>query len=92
MNRYQVIYQRHAVERMAQRGVSEEEAMKCVICKQGETQPGTTTMTLERDTTTVVFKNVPAEVCQICGEAYLDAATTRHLLHIVEEAARLGVQ
>ena len=66
--------------------------MKCVICKQGETQPGTTTMTLERDATTVVFKHVPAEVCETCGEAYLDAATTRHLLHIVEEAVRVGVQ
>ena len=66
--------------------------MKCVICKQGETQPGNTTMTLERGTTTVVFKKVPAEVCQTCGEAYLDAKTTRHLLHIVEEAARIGVQ
>lgn len=66
--------------------------MKCVMCKQGETQPGTTTMTLERDATTVVFKHVPAEVCQTCGEAYLDAATTRRLLHILEEAARVGVQ
>ena len=64
--------------------------MKCVICKQGETQPGTTTVTLERGTTTVVFKNVPAEVCETCGEAYLDAAPTRHLLHIVEEAAWVG--
>lgn len=66
--------------------------MKCVICKHGETQPGTTTMTLERENTTVVFKHVPAEVCQNCGEAYLDAATTCHLLHIVEETARIGVQ
>ncbi len=66
--------------------------MKCVICKQGETQPGTTTITLERDSTTVVFKNVPAEVCQICGEPYLDVNTTRHLLHVVEEAACVGVQ
>ena len=66
--------------------------MKCVICKHGETQPGTTTMTLEQDATTVVFKNVPAEVCQVCGEAYLDAATTRRLLHIVAEAAQIGVQ
>ena len=66
--------------------------MKCVICKHGETQPGTTTITLERDTTTVVFKNVPAEVCQTCGEAYLDASITRRLLHIVEEAALAGVQ
>ena len=66
--------------------------MQCVMCKHGETQPGTTTVTLERSATTVVFKNVPAEVCETCGEAYLDAATTRHLLHIVEEAARVRVQ
>jgi YgiT-type zinc finger domain-containing protein len=66
--------------------------MKCIMCKQGETQPGTTTMTLERDETMVVFKHVPAEVCQTCGEAYLDAAITRSLLHILEEAARVGVQ
>jgi YgiT-type zinc finger domain-containing protein len=62
------------------------------MCKQGETQPGITTITLERDTTTVVFKNVPAQVCENCGEAYLDAETTRHLLHTVEEVARVGVQ
>ena len=66
--------------------------MKCVVCKHGETEPGTTTMTLERDETTVVFKNVPAEVCQTCGAAYLDAATTRRLEYVVEEAAKIGVQ
>ncbi|MGH2480530.1 MAG: type II toxin-antitoxin system MqsA family antitoxin [Ktedonobacteraceae bacterium] len=66
--------------------------MNCVMCKHGETQVGTTTMTLERDETTVVFKNVPAEICQTCGEAYVDAATTKHLLHIVEDAAKAGVQ
>jgi len=66
--------------------------MQCAMCTQGETEPGTTTMTLERDTTTVVFKNVPAEVCENCDEAFLHAETTRHLLHIMEEAARVGVQ
>lgn len=66
--------------------------MKCVMCKYGETQPGTTTVTLERENTIIVFRSVPAEVCQNCGEAYLDAATTRHLLHVVEEAAHIGVQ
>ena len=49
-------------------------------------------MTLERNETTVVFKHVPAEVCEVCGEAYIDAATTKRLLTIVEEAARIGVQ
>jgi hypothetical protein len=35
MNTYQVIYQRHAVERMAQRGVSEEDVMHILLT--GET-------------------------------------------------------
>jgi YgiT-type zinc finger domain-containing protein len=63
----------------------------CVICKYGEIEPGTTTVMLECDEM-MIFKNVPAEVCQTCGEAYLDAATARHLEHIVEEVARGGVQ
>jgi len=66
--------------------------MKCITCKIGDLQPGTTTITLEQDTTTVVFKNVPADVCQTCGEPYIDAEITRQLLHTVEEAARIGVQ
>lgn len=67
--------------------------MKCGVCiKYGETEVGTTTMTLEREAAMVVFKHVPAEICQTRGEAYLEVETTRHLLHIVEEAAGVGVQ
>ena len=66
--------------------------MKCVICKHGETRPGTTTVTLERDRMTLVFKRVPAQVCQNCGEAYLDEATSSRLLATAEEAAGAGVQ
>lgn len=65
--------------------------MKCVICKKGETQPGTSTVTLERDTATLVVKLVPARVCQNCGEAYMDEKTTSRLLKTAEEAARAGV-
>lgn len=49
-------------------------------------------MTLERDNTTVVFKHVPAEVCDTCGEAYIDSTTTKKLLSIVEDAVKAGVQ
>jgi len=66
--------------------------MNCLICKQGETQNGTVTVTLERDGATLVFKNVEAEVCVNCGEAYLDEATTARLLQAADEAARRGVQ
>ena len=66
--------------------------MKCVICRQGETQPGTITVTLEREGATLVFKSVPAEVCQNCGEEYVDEAIAARLLTLGDEAVRQGVQ
>ena len=66
--------------------------MKCVICKHGETEPGTTTITLERDTLTLVVKGVPAQVCENCGEAYVDEATTRKLLETAEAEVSAGAQ
>lgn len=66
--------------------------MKCVICKHGETRPGSVTVTLERDGTTLVFKNVPAQVCENCGEAYVVEAITEELLIAAEVAVKAGVQ
>ena len=66
--------------------------MRCVRCRDGNTSIGTTTVTLERDATTVVFRHVPAQVCENCGEAYIDVEVTRQLLHVIEEAAPGGVQ
>ena len=66
--------------------------MKCVICKNGETKLGTVTVTLERGGTTLVFKNVPAQVCENCGEAYVDEAITAQLLMDAESAVKTGVQ
>jgi YgiT-type zinc finger domain-containing protein len=36
--------------------------MKCVICQYGETEPGTTTVALTRDDTTIVIRGVPAQI------------------------------
>jgi YgiT-type zinc finger domain-containing protein len=66
--------------------------MKCVICKQGETRPGTATVTLTRGPLTLVVKGVPAQVCEGCSEEYVDEDTTKRLLKTAEEAARAGVQ
>ena len=68
------------------------ETMMCPLCRQGETQPGTTTVTLQRDALTFVAKDVPAMVCANCGEEYLDASTTAQVLRMAEEAAASGVQ
>jgi len=66
--------------------------MNCVICKSGNTQKGHITVTLERGGTTLVFKHVPAQVCENCGEAYVDEATTLSLLQTAEKAVQTGVQ
>jgi YgiT-type zinc finger domain-containing protein len=66
--------------------------MRCVICKQGETSLRTTTITLERDQLTLVVKNIPAEVCENCGEAYLDEHIAAHILESAEDAASAGVR
>ena len=66
--------------------------MQCLICRHGETHLGVVTMTLERSGAALIFKQVEAEVCENCGEAYLDEATTRALLQAADEAARQGVQ
>ena len=70
----------------------EVESMKCVICKSGDTQPGLATVTLERAGTTLVFKNVPAEICDVCGEQYIAEETSATLLRQTNEAANSGVQ
>ncbi len=66
--------------------------MKCLICQYGETEPGTTTVTLTRVETTIVFREVPAQICTICGEEYVDAATGKRLPQIAEQALSEGVQ
>ncbi len=59
--------------------------MKCIICKLGETQLGTTTVTLKRDNVTLVVKNVLAEVCEDCGEYYLSDEVSKKVMTIAEQ-------
>lgn len=60
--------------------------MTCVICKTGDTRPGRVTVTLQRGETTVLVKDVPADVCRNCGEYYLDEAVARTIYGQAEEA------
>jgi YgiT-type zinc finger domain-containing protein len=66
--------------------------MRCVICKNGETVSGHATVTLERDGNVVVIQNVPAEICENCGEEYVGAEVTARVLAVAEQALRQGVK
>ena len=62
--------------------------MMCPVCRHGESHPGSTTVTLERDELTFLAKDVPSMVCATCGEEYLDSSTTELVLRMAEDAAR----
>ena len=66
--------------------------MKCLVCKFGETEPGTITYNLNSDAMTLVVKNVPADVCDACGEGYLGREVSEELHAIVEGAKKSGVE
>ena len=53
--------------------------MKCVICKTGHTHPGIATVTLQRDNSVVVIRDVPADICEDCGEYYLSEPVAKRI-------------
>ena len=66
--------------------------MKCMICKHGETKQGITTVTLEKGSSTIIFKEVPAQICDNCGEKYIDDSTTKELLNKARKIVNNGVE
>ena len=66
--------------------------MHCVLCRHGDTKTGEATVTLQRGETIVVTKNVPAEVCENCGEYYLSDSVADKVMARAEEAVKNGVE
>ena len=66
--------------------------MTCLFCRQGQTHPGQVTVMLQRDENVVIFKEVPAEVCENCGEYYLSESIAGELLDRAEKAILNGAE
>ena len=66
--------------------------MKCTICKTGHTHPGITSVTMQRDNTVVVIRDVPAEICEDCGEYYLSEPIASRVYANAEETAHPHVE
>ncbi len=64
--------------------------MECAICRHGTLEKGSTTVLLERGEATVIFKGVPARVCDNCGEEFVSAEVNESLLRRAEEALSRG--
>ena len=65
--------------------------MKCVICRNGNTKKDFTTVVLEQNKTTLVFKRVPANICDNCGEEYISSDINKKLLNYARDEISSGV-
>ncbi|MDP4187228.1 MAG: type II toxin-antitoxin system MqsA family antitoxin [Bacteroidota bacterium] len=66
--------------------------MECVICKNGTTFQGLTTVTLNNDKSVVVIKEVPAQICNNCGHYYLDDHIAEKVMALAREISKKGVE
>lgn len=60
--------------------------MKCTTCKNGMMEEGNVTVTLQRGQSVIVIKNVPAMVCENCGDYTLSEIVTSRIMEIAEHA------
>lgn len=66
--------------------------MNCVICKNGSLSDGSVTVTLQRDNSVIIVKNVPASVCNNCGEYVLGELVTEKIMQLAEEAVNKNAE
>ena len=64
--------------------------MTCVICKSGHYQDGFTTIVLTKKEAVVIIKQVPALLCDQCGDYILSSEISKQVLAIAERAYSQG--
>lgn len=64
--------------------------MQCAICKNGTTERAIITVPLVKENSVLIVKGVSAEVCQNCGEYYLDEKTTHDLYELAQQFFKSG--
>lgn len=60
---------------------------RCDLCS-GELRPGKTVLEIWRGEELLIIRDVPADVCQQCNEAYISADVSEQLDHFLSEYHR----
>jgi YgiT-type zinc finger domain-containing protein len=66
--------------------------MKCPTCGTGSLRPGVTVFAADVDGTLVVVRDVPASVCDVCGEAFIDDGVSEELETTINDARGRGTE
>jgi len=67
-------------------GLTQLEGGPCVVCEDGTLEVSTFTKTREQGDTTLIVKEVPALLCDTCGDVTYTQAIGQRLDHLLEAA------
>ena len=65
--------------------------MKCFMCK-GETSKKLVNYLVDIDNNIIIIKEVPANVCNQCGERYFDNDVMKNLEKIIDEVKKVSME
>lgn len=65
--------------------------MICLICRKAEIVEGLTIVEFERGEFKLVVKDVPARICPVCWEAFIDEDVAARLLRIAKQRSEAGM-
>lgn len=68
------------------------ESMKCFACKTGKTEPGHTTVSLDRGEAVVAVKHVPVDICAQCGAPYFALDVSQRVSDTADKAVDRGAE
>ena len=69
-------------------GKEKDKARKCPLCG-GEMHDGITTLSFLMGEKVAIIKNVPAEICSDCGEAYMKSHVTGKIETLLDRVQEL---
>lgn len=59
--------------------------MTCLVCKHNRFRKGTTILPIERGAAILLITDIPARVCENCGETYLEEETAQGVQDLANE-------
>lgn len=65
----------------------ESDKMKCLVCKHNRFEKGTTILPIEHGKAILLITDIPARVCENCGETYIDEAIAQDVQDLANETS-----
>jgi YgiT-type zinc finger domain-containing protein len=64
--------------------------MTCPICNHGRTVHGVRTLVFQKDSSTIIVKNVPVEICTHCEEYFLYENVSNRVIDLTRNGKANG--